>query len=236
MSGFRFSFPACVIAGKGRIMSDDILTLRKYAFPDGIRFSEEADILFALNASCPEPSPEWATYFVESLSAYVVRNSGTAGVIDDKKSRWLQGALSRNGAIRFELGLELLLHAMEIANEVEESLSAFALDQLRLALQPQPRGAYASLRPPSPGVSEFDLAYVWRVLRPALVRGRLMLSPLEAEVLRKIDHLAPTGAHHAAWQEMIGMMMTLDRPDDPLRNDRWLAIDNRSLLDEELAA
>ncbi len=42
MSGFRFSFPACVIAGKGRIAADDILMLRKYAFPDGVRSSEDA--------------------------------------------------------------------------------------------------------------------------------------------------------------------------------------------------
>lgn len=236
MSGFRFSFPACVIAGKGRIAADDILMLRKYAFPDGIRSSEDAATLFALNDSCLEHSPEWSTYFVESLTAYVVRGATPTGRIDDAKAGWLMRTIAADGAVRSALELELLLHAMEVASEVPESLSAFALDQIRLALEPGPRGAYHAARPPAPGITAFDLAYIWRVLRGAMERGRLMLSPLEAMVLREIDELADPAAHHPAWREMIAAVVTYERPREVLRAGPWLVTDGAHRLGQEVAA
>lgn len=236
MSGFRFSFPACVIAGKGRIMADDILMLRKYAFPDGIRTSEDALALFALNDSCPEHSPEWSIYFVESLAAYLVRGATPTGRIDDAKAGWLMRTIAADGAVHSALELELLLHAMEVASEVPESLSAFALDQVRLALEPDPRGAYHAARPASAGITAFDLAYIWRVLRGAMERGRLMLSPLEALVLREIDELADPDAHHPAWREMIAAVVTYERPREVLRSGPWLVTDAGHRLTEEVAA
>lgn len=236
MSGFRFSFPACVIAGKGRIMADDILMLRKYAFPDGIRTSEDALALFALNDSCPEHSPEWSIYFVESLAAYLVRGATPTGRIDDAKAGWLMRTIAADGAVHSALELELLLHAMEVASEVPESLSAFALDQVRLALEPDARGAYHAARPASAGIAAFDLAYIWRVLRGAMERGRLMLSPLEALVLREIDELADPDAHHPAWREMIAAVVTYERPREVLRSGPWLVTDAGHRLTEEVAA
>lgn len=232
MSGFRFSFPACVIAGKGRIVTDDILMLRKYAFPDGIRSSEDALALFALNDSCPEPSPEWSTYFVESLATYLT----PTGRIDDAKAAWLMRTIAADGAVHSALELELLLHAMEVASDVPESLSAFALDQIRLAFEPGARGAYHAARPASAGITAYDLTYVWRVLRGAMERGRLMLSPLEALVLREIDEMADPEAHHPAWREMIAAVVTYERPKEVLRSGPWLVTDAGHSLTEEAAA
>ncbi|KGE00618.1 MULTISPECIES: hypothetical protein [Rhizobium/Agrobacterium group] len=236
MSGFRFSFPACVIAGKGRIVADDVLMLRKYAFPDGIRSSNDALALFALNEACPESGPEWTAYFIESLTMFLVYGSTPEGVIDDGKAAWLMRTITTDGAIHSALELELLLHTMEVASEVPESLSAFVLDQVRLALGPDPRGAYHAGRPAAEGISAYDLAYIWRVLRGALERGRLVLSPLEALVLREIDRLAAPSDHHPAWREMMAAVVMVERPKEMLRAKRWLAIDDRHLLDEHVAA
>ena len=235
MSGFRFSFPACVIAGKGRIEADDVLMLRKYAFPDGIQSSEDALALFALNECCPGSGSEWAGYFVESLTTFLVRDSEPTDIINDGKAGWLMRTIATDGAIHSELELELLLHVMEVASEVPESLSAFALDQLRLAMTHDARGAYHKSRPAAEGITAHDLAYIWRVLRGALERGRLMLSPIEAQVLREIDSLAVPSAHHPAWCEMMAAVMMLERPRETLRTKRWLAIEDRCLL-EEVAA
>ncbi len=125
---------------------------------------------------------------------------------------------------------------MEVASEVPESLSAFALDQIRLALDPGARGAYHVARPPSSGIDAFDLAYIWRVLRGAMERGRLMLSPLEALVLREIDELADPEANHPAWREMMAAVVTYDRPKEVLRSGPWLVTDLGHRLAEEVAA
>lgn len=236
MSGFRFSFPACVVAGKGRIVADDIFMLRRYAFPDGIRSCEDVLTLFAIHESSPERSPEWTAYFVESLTAYLVHGTEPAGIIDEAKAGWLMRTIAADGAVRSAPELEFLLHAMEVASEVPESLSAFALDQIRLALDPDARGAYHASRPAAEGITAHDLAYVWRVLRGALERGRLMLSPLEARVLREIDELAAPSAHHPAWREMMEAIVTPDQPREALRSERWLLSEGRLSVDEGLAA
>jgi hypothetical protein len=217
-------------------VADDILMLRKYAFPDGIRSSEDALTLFALNDSCPEQSPEWSTYFVESLAAYLMRGTAPTGRIDDAKAAWLMRTIAADGAVHSALELELLLHAMEVAPEVPESLSAFALDQIRLALEPGARGAYHAARPASAGITTFDLTYIWRVLRGAMERGRLMLSPLEALVLREIDDMADPEAHHPAWREMIAAVVTYERPKEVLRSGPWLVTDAGHRLTKEVAA
>ncbi|WP_157885131.1 hypothetical protein [Neorhizobium galegae] len=217
-------------------MADDILMLRKYAFPDGICSSEDALVLFALNDSCPEQSPEWSTYFVESLAAYLVCDTDPMRRIDDAKAGWLMRTIAVDGAVRSALELELLLHAMEVASEVPESLSAFALDQVRLALDPGARGAYHAARPASAGITAFDLTYIWRVLRGAMERGRLLLSPVEALVLREIDELTDARAHHPAWREMIAAVATYERPKEVLRSGPWLVTDAGHRLTREVAA
>ncbi|WP_172746590.1 hypothetical protein [Neorhizobium sp. T25_13] len=210
--------------------------LRKYAFPDGICSSEDALALFALNDSCAEQSPEWSTYFVESLAAYLVRGTEPLGRIDDAKAGWLMRTIAADGAVRSALELELLLHAMEVASEVPESLSAFALDQIRLALEPGARGVYRAIRPASAGITAFDLIYIWRVLRGATERGRLMLSPVEALVLREIDELADAKTHHPAWREIIAAVTTHERPKEVLRSGPWLVTDAGHRLTQEVAA
>ncbi|WP_152564326.1 hypothetical protein [Neorhizobium vignae] len=210
--------------------------LRKYAFPDGICSSEDALALLALNDSCPGQSAEWSTYFVESLTAYLVRGTEPIGRIDDAKAGWLMRTIAADGAVRSALELELLLHAMEVASDVPESLSAFALDQIRLALEPGARGAYRSIRPASAGITAFDLTYIWRILRGATERGRLMLSPVEALVLRGIDELADAEAHHPAWREIIAAVTTYERPKEVLRSGPWLVTDAGHRLTQEVAA
>lgn len=232
MGGFRFSFPACVIAGKGRIDSDDIVMLRSYAFPAGLRSADDALCLLALDECCIQKTPDWATYCIENLSAFLVHGSEPAGRIDEAKAAWLIRTIADEGVVYSPLGLDFLLHAMEIASEVPESLSAFALDQLRLAICVSPRGAYHLRRSGADGVTVEDLAFVWRILRGALERGRLMLSPLETLVLRSIDDCVDTSNHHPAWREMMAAIVTLDRPKETLRASPWIRTEERHLLDE----
>ncbi|MBW6424725.1 hypothetical protein KX729_25045 [Rhizobium sp. XQZ8] len=216
-------------------MTDDILMLRRFAFPDGLKSSEDALELLALNEASIEKSPQWAAYLVESLAMFVVYGSKPEGLIDENKATWLMRTLSVDGAVKSALELEVLLHAMELACEVPEDLSAFALDQLRLSLEPEPRGAYHEGRPASDGITNHDLIYIWRILRGALERGRLMLSPLEATVLKHIDELADPAVLHSDWHTMIASIVTLDRPKQILRSDRWLVTDDQHLLDEAAA-
>jgi hypothetical protein len=214
MSEYRFSFPACIIAGKGRIDREDVILMRKYAFPDGIACPDDADTLLALHRACPSQCAEWERYFVESLTSFVVHEISPKDSFDEAKADWLMDTLASDGVVPTPLELELLLHAMEVAADVPDRLSAFALDQVRSALLAGSHGGYAVSRPPADAVTLYDLAYIWRVLRRAVHHGRLVASRRESDVLVEIDMLASPFHNHPGWSELMAQVAAQKHPYD----------------------
>jgi hypothetical protein len=222
MSGIRFSFPASIIAGKACIERHDVLILRRYGFAEGIRRYDDARRLLALDAMCPAHCHEWKAYFVETLSAFIIDIAPPSGQLDPLKSAWLIRNLAFDGVIEHSLRLEFLLHAIERADYCPDILSAFALDQLRLACSRVPAGAYYADRPGRAGITAGDLDYVWRILRSAVDRGRLLPPPFTASILRAIDDLVRLHDNHPGWAEIIGHMQDGERSVESLRTRPWL--------------
>jgi hypothetical protein len=236
MSEYRFSFPACMIVGKGRIDREDVILMRKYTFPDGIACSGDADALLALHRACQDPCAEWERYFVESLTSFVVHEVSPQGSFDEAKAEWLIDMLACDGVVPTPLELELLVHAMEVAADVPDRLSAFALDQLRHALLATDQGGYAESRPPADAVTLYDLAYVWRVLRRAVHCGQLVASPRETDVLVEINMLASSGHNHPGWYELMTQVAAQKHPYDALASLRYSIRDDGQFCQEGRAA
>ncbi|TDK38660.1 hypothetical protein E2F50_00425 [Rhizobium deserti] len=236
MSEYRFSFPACLIVGKGHIDREDVILMRKYAFPDGIACPDDADALLALHRACQNPCAEWERYFVESLTSFVVHEISPKGAFNDAKADWLIDLLACDGVVPTPLELELLLHAMEVATDVPDRLSAFALDQIRYALLAADQCGYAESRPPADAVTLYDLAYVWRVLRRVVHHGQLVASPRETEVLVEINMLASPLHNHAGWNELMAQVATQTHPYDALASLRYSISDQARFCQEGRAA
>ncbi len=222
MSGIRFSFPACVIAGKGRIDGHDLLILRKYAFTNGIRSYDDALLLLALNDMCPAYCDDWPAYFVEQLTAFIVDTAPPPGRLDSAKAAWLIRALALDGRVENPLQLETLLHAIERAESCPDILSAFALDQLRHRLLAPSQASYGVPSPRHAGITADDMTYVWRLLRCRIDGGRLFISALEASSLAMIDDVVRHRDNHPGWQEVLDYVANEERHIDSLRSHPWL--------------
>ncbi|MDP9836684.1 hypothetical protein J2T09_001429 [Neorhizobium huautlense] len=229
MGDDRFSFPACVIAGKRRLDVDDLLMLRKHAFSDGIRTEDDAHLLLAIHRACASSCPQWDCYVIESIAAYAVNRQHPRGWLDATNADWLIETLSVDNVVLSPLELEIILHALDMATSAPEHLSAFALDQMRYGLAPNSSNAYALSRPSrNPGIDLNDLHYLWRVLRSACESGRLVLSTIERDVLQAIDAIAEPRLHHTGWNTLIASLHL--RPTNP-KNDRsaWLQVQDETL-------
>lgn len=234
MSGIRFSFPACVIAGKGRIDRHDLLILRKYAFTNGIRSYDDALLLLALNDMCPVHCDEWPTYFVEQLAAFIVDTAPPRGRLDGPKAAWLIRALALDGQVENPLQLETLLHAIERADSCPDILSAFALDQLRHRLLAPVETSYGT--PRHAGITADDMTYIWRLLRCRIDGGRLSISALEASSIAMIDDVVRHRDNHPGWREVMDHVAGEERHMDSLRSHPWLLTDdNVETWDERVA-
>lgn len=220
MSGIRFSFPACVIAGKGRIDRHDLLILRKYAFTNGIRSYDDALLLLALNDMCPVHCDDWPAYFVEQLTAFIVDTAPPRGRLDAANAAWLIRALALDGHVGNPLQLETLLHAIERADSCPDILSAFALDQLRHRLLAPAETTYGCAR--HAGITVDDMAYIWRLLRCRIDGGHLCISALEASSLAMIDDVVRHRDNHPGWQEVMEHAAGEERRVASLRSHPWL--------------
>lgn len=237
MSEFRLSFPACVVAGKNRLSVEDLLLLRRYTFPDGVRTPDDVVTLLALNTCCPEKCPEWADYFVEQMAGFLVHHCYPIGSLDEINVEWVKRVLSNDGIIEGELELAAVLHMMDIARHVPPSLRTLMLDQLSIALAAG-RGAYARSRSRRAGIGADDIAYVHRILRDRLDPSTSLLSSAEIAILETIDRETAVHARHPDWEALIETVLPL-RSRPPARAEtprRWLHVPDSFFLDREMVA
>ena len=239
MSEFRLSFPACIIAGKHRLATEDLVMLRKFTFADGIRTSDDVVTVLALQNSCPEKCSEWDAFFVEALTDFIVHYSYPQGSLDEINSAWLRKTFATDGVVNSVLELELLLHVMEVSAYVPADLSALVLDQLRIALTDEV-GAYHLSRPIArKGITRHDVDYVHRVLRGSGNNGRVVLSPSEIAVLERIDMEMTAASSHPRWLDLIDAVQIREMDKEEPRKSRWLRAADHLLrpdIDEGLPA
>lgn len=238
MSELRLSFPACVIAGKNRLTANDLLLLRKYTFPEGIRSSDDVVVMLALDTLCPEKCVEWHDYFVESLADYIVNRCHPAGALDTMNTLWFEQVFIEDGVVRSRHELDLLLHLIDLAPPAPAALIALALNQLAIALA-EGRGPLQAGRAAEHGhLSPSDIAYVRRVLKHACDNGRLLLGERERAALLRIDG-AVKGIRAPEWLDILkeaGIAAENPSPEEPAARARWLHIPDSFFLDDQLVA
>jgi hypothetical protein len=171
MGELRLSYPACVIAGKTRLTVDDIAILREHVFVPGITASQDAVILLAINGSCSEKCPEWHRYFIDAMTEFIVRTSYPQGAMDEWNADWLIAMISTRGVVNSRIELDLLFHIIDISTKIPDSLSIFALEQIRMAMT-EDASAWAGLRSSRQnGLQKADILLIARVMS-AIARSR----------------------------------------------------------------
>ncbi len=134
MGELTLTAPVAGLTGKGRITADDVQLLRGEVFRDGIVTRAEAESLFALHASCHDQSADWPRFFVEAVTDYIVHQEKPHGYISEDNADWLVRAISRDGIVDTAVEMELLVTVLEKAKSSPERLSAYALEQVALAV------------------------------------------------------------------------------------------------------
>ncbi|WP_106796187.1 hypothetical protein [Rhizobium sp. H4] len=229
MSEFRLAFPACVVAGKHRLTAEDIVLLRKHAFPEGIRTSQDVGAMLALNNSCPEKCAEWNAFFVEQLAGFIVNHTHPQGSLDDINVVWIMRMFTTDGVVNSALELELILHIMEISADVPAELRALALDQLRLAITDGIGGYKQSRAVDRRSITRQDVDFTMRIFRSIAAGGVIAVTPAEYGVFQQIEQATLRAANHPNWAGIMAAVELRDRFEP--RRSRWLRI-----VDEEPVA
>ncbi|MBY5402452.1 hypothetical protein [Rhizobium leguminosarum] len=234
MSEFRLAFPACVVAGKHRLTAEDIVLLRKHAFPEGIRTSDDVVAMLALNNSCPEKCAAWNAFFVEQLAGFIVHYTYPQGSLDEINVAWIMRMFTTDSVVNSALELELILHVMEISADVPGELRALALDQLRLAITDNIGGYKLSRAVDRRGITRQDIDFTMRIFRSVAEGGVIPVSSVVYGVLQQIEQATLACANHPHWAGIMAAVKLRDYAEP--RRSRWLRIVDEEPVSEAAVA
>ena len=77
------------LANESEILPADVRRLRRAIFADGSLTRDEADALFALDASRAIKCAEWLPFFVEAITDHIVWQARPTGVVNEHQGEWL---------------------------------------------------------------------------------------------------------------------------------------------------
>jgi len=121
-------------AADGMITADEVLALRRVAWPDGVIDTAEAEAILAMNDLVADKSPEWTVFLVEAIGEYVVNGTQPKGYVSQQTANWLMANLDRDGRLDSMAELELMVRVLEKALGTPETFKAYALSQIEHAV------------------------------------------------------------------------------------------------------
>jgi hypothetical protein len=187
---FSYSDFAAALKAGAPISAEDVLAVRRWVWPDGSVSAGEAEALFELNRAARDSAPEWADFFIEAMTDYVVNQVPPRGYVDDGHAAWLIGQIERDGAPITATELALVVKVLETALNAPAALKAWALAQIEQSVSADGR------------VGEQEAALLRRIVFAAAGGGALTVSAEEAETLWRIKDACVRADNAPGWKTL----------------------------------
>lgn len=122
------------ILERGVVRAADVLALRREVFGEITVTPREIETLFRIDEGTKRRVPEWRAFFLEAVTDWLVRQQEPSGYITQEQADWLIARIGADGRVRDGTELELVVRALELADEAPASLSAFGLSLVTRAV------------------------------------------------------------------------------------------------------
>lgn len=122
------------ILARGVVGSDDVLALRRAVFGEITVTPDEVEALFRIDEGTEKRVSEWRAFFLEAMTDWLVRQQEPSGYITQEQADWLIARIEADGRVRNGTELELVVRALELADDAPASLSAFGLSLVTRAV------------------------------------------------------------------------------------------------------
>jgi len=202
MQNIKVSQTLAQVAQRQSIKANDVLALRRDVFNDGIVSRHEAQALFDLNNACSVQDSSWLDFFVEALTDYYVHQASPVGYITEENATHLITCINRDGRIKSQSELELLINVLEKASTSPTSLVSFALDLVKREVLAG-RGPTRQGDELTPGViGEAEVELLRRILYAFGGDSHMAVSRAEAEILFEINDQTDEAKNHISWSDL----------------------------------
>lgn len=123
------------VTADGVIDTEEVAKIRERIFADGVIDRTEADFLFGINdAVSGKPNdPGWKELFVEALTAHVLGDAASTGVVATAESDYLMAKIRADATVD-QVELALLANLMAAAKGTSEAFKQFVMGALKEAI------------------------------------------------------------------------------------------------------
>lgn len=222
------------------LTEEQVLEIHRKVFADGMVTPAGIDLLFETLAAHGDAGPvSWPDLFKEALAAYLVEQTPPAGYISQENADWLVARVSADRRVFRKTEFDGIVHVMERARSVPDSLPAFALSLLAEAIVAGD-GVLVDGAPREPGlITAEDVEALRLTLYAATSEGFGHVTKAEAEALFALVRATPGRRHHPAFDDLFARAVgnqllahagrRAPEAAEALRRERWLN-EHQSLL------
>lgn len=202
MGELIMSAPVAGLTSKNRITPEDVAMLRREVFADGVVTRGEAEALFALDQTAQDKCADWAPFFVEAVTDYIVHQEKPSGYISQDNADWLVRTISRDGMVDSRTELELLVHVLEKARSSPSKLCVYALEQVAHAVI-DGKGPLMLGGALVPGlIARAEVELLRRILYAHGGDGNIAITRGEAEELFRINEQTAQAKNDPSWNDL----------------------------------
>jgi hypothetical protein len=198
----QFSKLAKSVGEDGRIDADEILSLRRLGWGDGIMTREEAEAIFALNNQISDPSEEWTAFFVEAIREYVLFGTEPRGMCDELEARWLITQVDADGKLESMAELETLVRILERADNTPRLLKDYVIGQIENAVLHGDGPTRCGGELAACHISNAECTILRRAIFAAGGDGPASVSRNEAEVLFRLKDATLDASNALEWAKL----------------------------------
>jgi hypothetical protein len=191
------------IRHRGSIRDGDVVRLRAAYDEAAAITASDAEALFALHAATPVQDPTWSPFFIEAITDYIVNQAPPEGYVVAENTLWLREQISTFGRVETSTELSLLVHVLETARWTPPSLAAFALDQIRHAVETGAGPLRSGRSIPTGTITEEEVELAGRIIRAFGGDTSIAVTRAEADALIAINRAIMPGRSSPAWSTLL---------------------------------
>ncbi|WP_379553123.1 hypothetical protein [Qipengyuania sp. DGS5-3] len=198
----QFANLAKSVAEDGHVSAEEILSLRRLGWGDGIMTREEAEAIFTINNQIKDPSDDWVDFFVEAIREFVLNGTEPKYMCDAKEAAWLIAQLDADGKLESMAELEALVRIIERAENVDDSLKVYTLKQIEHAVLNGKGPTRGNGTLESCHITTTECSILRRVVFAAGGEGPAAVSRYEAEMLFRIKDATLKASNALEWPKL----------------------------------
>jgi hypothetical protein len=189
-------------AQDGRVSADEVLSLRRQGWGDGIITRIEAEALFAVNNALDTREEEWTDFFVEAVVHFVLNGTEPKHQCDDNEARWLIAQVDHDGVVESMAELEVIVKIIERAHNVPVRLKDYVIAQVEKEVLSGTGPTRCGGELSSVHVTKAEADILRRVIFGSGGHGPAYVSRLEAEMLFRLKDATLAEDNAPEWDQL----------------------------------